>query len=464
MLILNFMTNFLMKKNNLFFVLSSQFSVLILCLVSCILYLVSCKEPDSVSLNQITGQKLGVAFTDTTKILAHSITDDSTRTNSTALNLVGNMVDPIFGKTTAEFYSQFQLTSTNVTFGTLPTLDSIVLTLGYNGYYGDVSVNQTVNVYEINDTMNYANTYYAFNKKNIYSEKIGSKVFIPKPKDSIKINGTKVGPHLRIKLNSAFGLKFLNSASTNLTDNASFIKFFNGLYINSDTTASGSSILYFNLLSTLTGITVFYRNTSDTTQFNYTFIVNTTCAKFNNFKHYHYDLAASDFKKQVLNKDTNLGNQVLYLQATGGVKTQILFPELKKLLNSGNIAINKAEFVIKPNIVLSGDTSIYKVPLQLALVRYSNLRKILLPPDYSAGASYFGGTYNKTKNEYRFSLSLYIQDLLNNRITGDRALYLLVDAASSNAGRIQLYGPKYLYPQNMRLEITYTRLGIKYKK
>jgi hypothetical protein len=457
----------LKKKNNLRLI-----TIFLLLIVHCSLFIVlySCKESDIVGLKQVTGQKLGINFTDTSKITAYSVKEDSVETDGTSLNLVGNIVDPVFGKTIAAFYTQVLLNTTNVTFGTAPVLDSLVLALAYDGYYGDISASQTINVYELSDDLDATKAYYSVDKKKYFSTKIASKTFIPKPKDSIYImvNGvnTKIAPELRIKIDPDFANnKFLNASSSDLTNNTNFLKYFKGLYIAPDTTLQGGSILYFNLISTETVMTIYYHTISgtDTTYLSYDFIINTNCARFNYFNHYGFNQANSDFTKQVINKDTSLGKQVLYIEAMGGTKAKISFPDLGKLVSAENIAVNKASLVFKPNISLSSDTSVYKLPAQLALIRIKKDGTTAVPPDYSVGSAYYGGIYNKTANEYRFNLGLYVQDILSNRITGDKGLYVIVNGASANAGRLILYGPQSLYPQNLRLEISYTKLGFKSK-
>lgn len=460
--------SFYCRLSRFHFFLKSFFSSFILIFISSIL-LFSCKEPDEVGLDHITKQKLNVCFNDSVNITAYSSVDDSIKTNLTSVNLIGNIFDPVFGKTIASVFTQFQTPSANVNFGNNPVLDSVVLSLDYVGFYGDISKPLTLNVYEINDTMNYLNSYYAFSKKNVLPAKLGSKSFIPKPQDSIYVfdlisrKNMLFPPHLRISLDSSFGNKFLNADPAELANNSAFTDFFNGLYITADSASSGSSILYFDLYSSLSKITVFYHNDGDTAKYSYSFIVNPSCARFNSYNHFNYNSSDGNFKKQVLLKDTSLGNNTLYLQAMGGVKTKLVFPDLKNLIKDENIAVNKAELVLKPNISLNFDTANYKIPFQLALTRLTNDNKIIIPPDYYAGANYFGGTYNKAKNEYRFRISLYIQQLLNDNIVGDKCLYLIINNASANASRLVLFGPQSLpFPDNLRLEITYTKLGEKF--
>ena len=159
--------------------------------------LISCKQNDQVGLTQVTGGKLGVTVTDTFKVYAHSIFEDSVKSNALGTNVAGSIADPVFGLTTGGFYTQYQLTTTDVSFGLNPQLDSLVLQLPYDGYYGDTNSTQTLNVYEMSSDLSSTISYYSYlnNSKNKQAQVIpaiiGTKTFKPHPTDSIWVNGVK---------------------------------------------------------------------------------------------------------------------------------------------------------------------------------------------------------------------------------------------------------------------------------
>ncbi len=443
--------------------------------------LYSCKEPDQIGLEQIKGEKLGVDIIDIPGIipgtkdsiylLAHSVKEESVKTNKLTLNLLGSILDPVFGSTTASIYTQIQLSTNNVNLGNAPGLDSLVLRLAYKSYYGDITTSQNVNVYELSSGLSTDSTYYSYNdntknnKAAHYSTIIGSKTnFVPRPNDTVKVNGVKIEPHLRITITDLEFIKkiFEASGTSNLANNANFVNFIKGLYITADPVSSNGAIMYFDMYSAITGLTLYYNNTiNDTVKHSsYNFTINSNCVIFNSYNHDYSASTQPQFLKQLINspQDTILGNQALYLQAMGGVKTKILFPGIMKLKNNGNIAINKAELIIRANLT-DPTNATYTSPPQLVLLRSTSSGTLILPPDILQGANYFGGIYDSQKKEYRFRLTFYIQDLLNGNIKGDKGLYLSVDGASYNAQRIVLNGIKPTETsRNLKLQITYTNL------
>ena len=93
------------------------------------LLIIGCnKKPDQVGLGlQPTSAELSVIFDNTTGLLSHSVREDSVRTDQNVIQsgLLGSMMDPVFGLTTGEIFSQFRLEENGHDFGTDPILDSL---------------------------------------------------------------------------------------------------------------------------------------------------------------------------------------------------------------------------------------------------------------------------------------------------------------------------------------------------
>src|SRR5690606_33977804 len=102
-----------------------------------------CKEPVLKDDSLLPDEKLGLVFTDTLTLIAHTVREDSLRTDEMPDNLLGKMDDPIFGKSYASVYFQLRLLTNNVDLGSGVQLDSAVLMLRYSGKYGDLTVPQT---------------------------------------------------------------------------------------------------------------------------------------------------------------------------------------------------------------------------------------------------------------------------------------------------------------------------------
>lgn len=416
----------------------------------------SCNKNEEIGIEiQPDQAKLNVGFKNDFVVYAHSMLTDSILTDESTLNLFGSYYDPIFGKTASSVYTQVLLANNNVNFGQNPVLDSLVLCLAYNGYYGDTTTTLAVHVYELNEKMYLDSLYYSNRNLNYFSIDYANKTFKPRPRDSVSVNGRTYGPHLRIRLKNTLAQKFINASGTSdLANNSNFLNFFKGLYIKADPVNSGGSVLYFSLLNQLSGLYLFYHNDS-VAALTYRFIIDGTAARFTNFNHFSYTGANPDFKSQI-GGDTLKGANTVYVQSMGGVKTKIKFPDVySKMAAIGNIVINKAELVLKVDeTTLTG----FNPPDRLTLAKITEGDKMVFLPDQSMGNAYFGGYYNSTTNEYRFTISKYIQQLVSSPGEQNYGIYLMVSGAADRADRVILNGYANT-PGNIRLEVTYTKIN-----
>ncbi len=419
--------------------------------IICISFLFSCEEPDIIGLEvQPSNDKLNVQFTDTNTLTTYSVREDSIRTDETQYNLLGTCIDPVFGKICASIYTQFRISSDNVDFGTNAILDSLILTLDYESFYGSIlkfDGLQRIKVYELTQDIYKDSSYYSKQIKSYSTTELANLTFLPDFEDSITIDSERYAPHLRIKLDNSLGQTFLTASGTNdLSNNDEFLNFFKGLYITTEQVGnSKGAILYFDLLSTLSKMTLYYKN-DENDSLKYDFLINEHCARFNNFNH--------DYSNTDIDTNITLGDSILYLQAMGGIKTKIMFPNIQNWDNYGTIAVNKAELIIKVNETI--DISLYEPPTKLSLVRINEDGENTFLLDQFEGEEYFGGSYNSDKKEYRFVISKYIQELINKTKT-DYGLYLMVSGSSVKADRAVLNGSKYS-SNNLRLLLTYTKL------
>lgn len=425
-----------------------------------ITFFTSCNKNEELGLNvQPTEDIMGIIFTNSIPVIAYTVYEDSFRTDEVTYNLIGSYIDPIFGLTNAGAYTQFKLTTSAVSFGANPVCDSVVLSLAYQGFYGDTTTTLTLNVFEIADNMNINSNYYSNELLGVYKNNLANISFKPNLKDSVKVGNTKYAPHLRVNLKKILGQKFIDaSGSSNLADNPNFLNFFKGLYINTNQVTSGGSILYFNFLSAISKLSLYYHNDNDTAAYN--FIIDASCARFTNFDHKRFS-AADPLLKQQLAGDTILGDSVLYVQAMAGTKIRIKFPDvigLNKLLAdtvNGRIAVYKAELVIKVDENTIGN---YAPPEKLILSKINKDGTLSFLTDFAYGDAYYGGSYSSVTKEYRFNLGQHIQDALMKGSFDDIGLNLVVSGGAVKANRAILLGNKRSQG-NLKLEIMYTKIN-----
>jgi len=419
-------------------------------------FIFSCKKktPEDIGLPILPGEDLlNAAFTDTATIIAHTVRDDSLRTNFISPMFLGNANDPLFGVSKASLFSQLALSETNPTFGTKPKLDSAVLSLVYSDgkYYGTLYP-QKFKVYEISESFSIDSTYYS-NRMLQYSRELGSAYLVPRVKDSIKVDTLKYPPHLRIKLDKNFFQGFLDD-TTFYSASTDFQKFFKGIYV---TSSSGSpvgqgAILSMNLVHTYSRLTLFYHNSKDTTSYHFG-ISNSGCARFTHFQH---DYSYSAEITSQLNTASSIPKEKVFVQPMAGLRAKIKMPYLKDLFNNGKIVINKAELILPVDpLSFSGADSIFSPCPQLALTIADSAKGPVFMPDYYEGPKYFGGEYISSAKEYRFNIARYVQQILNgSRI--NEGLYLLSFQRPTNANRVQLMGGIKTLPSRMKLKVTYT--------
>lgn len=424
----------------------------------------SCKkDPYQVGLNLLPpSDTLNIRTNDTASIVAYSIIQDSVRSDETTLSILGSIMDPIFGSTTAGFYMQYQLSSEAPDFGTNPGLDSVVLSIPYGNIYGDSTARQTLRVYEISQDFYYDTSYYSNHTLQTYGLQLANYSFIPRRYDSLTVGGLREAPCIRIKLNknsNYFGNKILNAPADAVSTDAKFVLFMKGLYIESAQTPYGGALMSFDPTATLSEIIIYYHNSSGD---SLTFVLagTSTCGRFNHFDHNNYINASPQFRQQVIQHDTNLGKQNLYIQGLAGVRVKLHFPFLKSLGKLGKIAINSAILTIKNT---QTDTTLAP-PVTLTLLTVDSVGDVSFLPDESDGAGYAGGDYHTDSRTYFFRISRFIQQVLDGKLE-NRDMYLQANdptVATLITNRVMLTGTKPKLPtissDKINLKIVYTKL------
>lgn len=431
----------------------------------------SCNESSVLGLEvQPQDDVLNVLFSDTTYIRSRTVKEDSLRTDETLLftgeALLGKYVDPVFGVSTASMYTQVRLPSSNPNFGANAAIDSVVLALVYDPtyVYGDTTggtfAAQTVNVYQLFEDIKQEDNYYS-NKDVIKSsfDLAGSQTFVPGYNDSVTVTGVREKPQLRVRLNNIFGTAILNNQNTgNLSSDANFKAFMKGLCITTEnsTLASGDgNIMRLKMIDAKTRLSIYYHNdTEDSLKYEFPL---SNAARFSKFKH-DYATIDAGLAAQINSATPPAQNATVFVQANAGLKTKIEFPFLMGWTDSGAVAINKAELVIKVDTSAIYEYSKYATPATLLLFQINDdSTSNILVPDYNEGTSYFGGSYDATNKEYRFNIARYIQQILTGA-RNNNGIYIITQNGAITASRVPLGGGDPASPFKMKLNITYTKL------
>jgi len=424
----------------------------------------SCKkDPYQVGINLLPpSDTLNIKTTDTATIQAHTVFQDSIRTDETTLSILGSIMDPIFGSTTAGFYMQYRLSAEAPDFGVNPILDSVILKIPYGNIYGDSNAIQTLKVYEISKDFFYDSTYYSDQSLPTYSHLLANYSFKPRRYDSLTIGGLRTEPQIRVNLgqfSNYFGNKILNAPAAALSTNVNFLTFMKGLYIQSERAVSGGALLSFDPTAIVSQIQLYFHNaTTDSLQFS--IVGNSSCARFNHFDHNNYYNASPEFRQQVVQHDTTLGKDNLYVQGLAGVRVRLRLPYLKNFGKSGKIAVNSALLTIKNE---QTDTSLAP-PVKLTLVVVDSVGNVAFLSDENEGTSYAGGYYNPTPRTYQFRITRHMQQVLDGKIK-NYDMYLMANDPSASVlitNRINLIGTKPQLPalsaDRIKLQVIYTKI------
>ncbi len=351
-------------------------------LVILIFFVYSCnKNPYQVGLNLLpSSDTLNIKTSDTSTIVAYSVFQDTVRTDEASESILGSLMDPVFGSTTAGFYMQYNLSANSTRFRKLiPSLIPLSCQSHMEVSMAIVLPLQRLKVYEISQTFYYDTLYYSNNTLQTYPLLLADYSFVPRRYDSLTIGGVKTLAHIRVNLgkySNYFGNKILNAPAAALSTTADFLLFMKGLYIESQRSDYGGALLSFDPTNAYSEVLIYYHNEAND---SLSFILpgNSTSARFNHFDHNNYINASPGLRQQVLQHDSALGKTALYIQGLAGVRVKLRLPFLKSLGKSGKIAINSAILTFKNS---QTDTTLAP-PVTLTLLTIDSTGALSFLPD-----------------------------------------------------------------------------------
>lgn len=413
-------------------------------------------ETSPIGLNLID-DLVGTSFVDTFSLDAYSVLEDTLNTTQTSANILGHLSDLSFGNSSAGIYTQLALSGSAVNFGNNPVIDSIILCIQLSGYYGDTNSRVAIRVHQLTEALDSETKYYqtstvGYDPTSLNYSQTGYTI---RPNTSVLVDTGLYSPHLRIRLSQAFGQSLLDHQAELNSDLQNFLK---GLYIEATShTGSVGYMLITNLTSSLSGLSIYYHNASETGK-RYNIVCNDNCQRFTHFDHQYSASSNTVFTQEVLDGQTELGKDMLFLQGTGGVKTRITLPYIENTFAEydNRVVIHRAELVIT-NIGLDDDFLVAPNILTLQGISKDDGTVRFLPDDdYYTSSAYFGGTYDSEKREYRFRITKYIQQLVLNQSDLSNSMYLIVRGSAVRPHRLILDGTNPESSSRLRLEVAYS--------
>ncbi|MBA7574758.1 hypothetical protein ES708_16573 [subsurface metagenome] len=402
------------------------------------LFLLSSCDNESTLIGenlQPPNDKFSVSYFDEFPVEVYTGSLDSLRADETSLAVAGELIDPVFGTTCADFISHVRL-SGELHFSDDPVIDSLIVFLEVAGSYGDTNSIMEINVHELKKDVYLDSAYYSnFSHEDLYYENIVGSA-----------NYDAYDTIIKIHMNNAFAEKIIADSSI-LDSQDDFLQEFKGLYFTSDIQSGQGVLTDFNLLSLSSQMVLFFHYPSSDTTY-YIFSISQSSARINMYSH---DFSTADPAYGITHLNDNIEDSVSYVQGLAGAFTRVSFPTLENWRDSLPIAINKAELVV--NLSTDDPYSSEFTPPDYLDIRIrdddGNFETVF---DLVLGREYFGG--NLTDGIYTFNISDFVHKYLT-EYYNDPTIYIFVNADYYQADRAVLNG--YNHSGKVELKMTYTK-------
>jgi hypothetical protein len=404
-----------------------------------------CNNSEEVGLNLTTpGERFHYVIDSSALVEVATLRQDSLTSEKRTSSLLGCMNDPVFGRTYAHLLTQLRLSSNEVEFGAGAILDSAMLLMKYQNWYGDTTTIQNIKVYEMLQDI-YVDTTY-------YSNKDISGFYDPSnPVANFSYRPTPDRDSVLIRMDDAFGQRLLNTDTAYLSNNTEWLKYFRGLYLEAQTTEQDGSIISYNFSGGKSRLTLYYHNDSSDS-LKYEIVINSNCTWMNLFSH---DYSRSTIQAQI--NDSVYSHPLAFLQGSSGLRghVKISFPDTVMAKLESGIAINKAELILK--VAEDPNLARFERPKTLRVFNAKADGTNEFIDDLTLGEAYYGGIYDEETGTYRFNIGRHIQNLLHpdpSQRKDNTGLFLVLSEERTSAARLILDNK----PGSVQLILTYTPL------
>lgn len=417
-----------------------------------------CEEQSSIGIEVLPAGDLISVRNTIQETRSYTFSEDSIRTDESSRSLLGSFTDSLFGNTTIGFGTQFRLYGFP-DFGKNPKADSVKLYLYYRIIYGDTITKQKFNVYELQSPLDVDSKYTQDVplKSMSYDDLVGEYEYIPRVKLDSATRDTFY-QLINIPIDISLGEKLLSADSSQMVNNDVFLEYFKGLYIETEKLSEkGGAILSLEAVQDGnfdgSALVLFYSNDSiksiagGDSSLIMPYIISKYSARVNNITH---DYSEAPFFDK-LNSEA-VEDSLIYVQATGGLKSRILIDALSSWRDSVNTAINKAELIFQIDTVAS-EIHKYPPPLQMLFTIVDSLGVERLPVDYVFNPAFYGGGL-RTDYTYHFTITQHMQEIIIGNAK-NYGFYLTPAQKNNEANRVVLKGSTS--KTGIKLIVTYAK-------
>jgi Domain of unknown function (DUF4270) len=452
-----------------------------------VLIFLSCKNKEFSNIdNPVEEDKIAgtrVVFND---IGGYTIEEDSLEGKGLSSVYLGSIYDPIFGRTDASFYMNFEIDGgqSNVSLGVNPKIDSMVLYLKYStSTYLDTAQVLKITVNELNEKVSVQTKFNTKTKLNVLAPNLVMKadsVFDTKRRRVVDAADTITG-YLKIKLDTSTWTRIQGSlASTDALQSS-----FKGLYITTETSLfnNGKGVMAtLNVADARSALVCFYHRKDSVSIKGKLLLTSKTASSltFNRYSPVYIpgNLGMPGKSVDLSNSlDSSKVNKKLFLHGFGAYAAKLnlsgytpnnnlsflnnpttlaakYFDSIRNI--GGQIAINRALILLKPDA--SYFSTDYKRPLSLFLTGIDTAGKIVLLQEtiLDISGNFLNGTFDDIKNAYVFNITQTMQKLVERKLKL-KGLRVSVGAGNRSPYRVVLDLDKNSATKP-ELEIYYTRL------
>jgi hypothetical protein len=348
---------------------------------------------------------------------------DSFTTSGSGTVSVGAFIDPVFGTTTSGSYFRVTVPSVAIPFDAL--YDSLCLIMVPTGtVYGDTTVQQQINVYELNESLELPEGRNAFYNISHFSTKpdgLGSISFVPRPsrKDT-----------LFIRLSDEKGMdlfqKFQNKANEISTTDA-FLRYFKGLKVSPQ--PGTTALMNYTASDSSLKMRLYYREPGVTLAQKYIdFTLTNPNLQFNQLTTDRSGTPLQGLPPGYPEIPSANLNDAAYVQYSTGLIGKLSFPSLQDLLNIDKAGkILKAELIIKPVEGTFADPFSLPRQLTIALTDKNNS----MGPVVSTANVQIDYLYGDNTG-YTFDISSYLQQQIRVNFVNQNGLLIFAPAGDFN--------------------------------